>query len=363
MIPELSEIHPRFRLNGFHFTREDLKEVAYDLIKEGEAYKLAIGDFLMGWVSDIDTVDVSSSGSTGIAKALRIGKRQMIHSAMATAAFFGLEPGNSALHCLPSTYIAGKMMLVRAMVLGLELDFIQPSSRPLEVNNKSYDFGAMVPMQVMNSLEELGRIKQLIVGGAPVSPTLQNALKTNKSRIYETFGMTETITHIAVKSLNPMAAQNDQLKNEYFNALPGVHLSVDGRNCLIVTAPEISSVPVHSNDVVRLISPQSFEWLGRIDHVINSGGIKIFPEQVERKIAQYIPLPFFVAGIPDKKLGEKLVLLLEGDLDIRQLSEDIKQHADLSEYERPREVHLTERFQWTANGKIKRKESLKSAHL
>ncbi len=361
MIPELPDIHPRFKLNGLHFNREDLKEVAYSFVKEGEDYETAIGDFLLEWVSESTDIEVSTSGSTGLPKVLRIEKRQMVHSALATASFFKLEPGNAALHCLPSNFIAGKMMLVRAMVHGLELDCIRPSSHPLESCDKTYDFAAMVPMQALHSLEKLEQIKQLIVGGAPVSLSLRMALQKLKARIYETFGMTETISHIAVKALNPQAFLNDQLRNDHFNALPGVHLSVDERNCLMVTAPEISSVPVQTNDVVHLISPQSFEWLGRVDHVVNSGGIKIFPEQVERKLAQLISLPFFVAGIPDETLGEKLVLLIEGQLDTLHLSEVLKQHTDLSVYERPREIYLLNRFEWTQNGKIRRKESLQKA--
>src|SRR5690606_31957790 len=192
--PSYDKVHLRFKLNGSYFDREDLMEVAYSYIKEGEPYEQSIGDFLMDWLNEKSFMYVRTSGSTGEAKPIRVQKQAMVNSAIASGDFFGKDVGDSALHCLPAGVIAGKMMLVRAMILGLEIDLVEPSVSPLEGLNKIYDFSAMIPLQVENSLPKIDQIKKMIVGGAPISSSLIDSLQDKSSEIFETYGMTETVT-------------------------------------------------------------------------------------------------------------------------------------------------------------------------
>lgn len=355
-VPDFTNIHNRFKLNGHHFDRANLNHVAYTLIKEGKPYEKSVGNFLLDWLDNKDYVTVQTSGSTGTPKRIQISKNKMVNSAIATGNQFKLEPGNTALHCLPADYIAGRMMLVRALILGLEIDLVPPDKYPLLYNEKSYDFSAMVPMQVQHSLEELYRVKRIIIGGAPVSPGLKEELQEIPSYIYETYGMTETITHVAYKKVNKFKKGKEY---GYYKTLPGVTVSTDSRSCLVINAPQVAEEKVVTNDVVNIISPKKFEWLGRIDNTINSGGIKLFPERIEGKL-NTIKKPFFVAGIPDDTLGEKLVLVVECKSDIKTLIEEQVKAAALDKFETPKEIILLPKFIRTGNDKIKRAETLET---
>ncbi len=381
MKPFYRKIHSRFRLNGIPYSTDDLAEVAYSLIKEGEAFEKAIGDFLLYWTDDHPVLEVKTSGSTGKPKPISLQKRHMVNSALATGKFFGLLPGDSALLCLPANYIAGKMMLVRAMVLGLELDYVFPSSDPLALISKTYDFCAMVPLQLENSLDVLGRIKTLIVGGAPLSPKVQEQIRAQDygrwgrgrferkrtpeyklqppnfaTAVFETYGMTETITHIALKKVHADSGREQAKPQNTFKTLPEVTVSLDDRSCLVINAPKICDVPVVTNDVVDLVSETEFEWLGRQDNVINSGGVKLFPEQIEAKLAAVLQSRFFLAGIPDKKWGLKLVLVVEGKLEKKKLFQEIRSLKSLSKFEIPKEIYGVSEFYQTDSGKIQREK-------
>ncbi|WP_158977608.1 AMP-binding protein [Cellulophaga sp. L1A9] len=347
-------IHPDFKLNGISFSFEELKEVGYCLIKEGLSYEEPIGNFLLDWSNDEDDLEVSTSGSTGIPKKIRLQKQYMVNSAIATGSFFNLHGRNTALLCLPADYIAGKMMLVRAMILGLSLDYVTPNSNPLEGIFKIYDFSAMIPLQLENSLNKLNQIKILIVGGAKMSDTLKVAVQDKQSIVYETYGMTETITHIALKAVNYI----ENSTHDNFKALPEVVFKVDERGCLVINASNISDQEIVTNDLVQLISPTEFEWLGRYDSIINSGGVKLIPEKIESKLSKVIDVNFFVAGLPDEKLGQKLILLVEGEVDKGILLKKLQSLAGLDKFEIPKEIHSVASFVKTANGKIQRKKTL-----
>ncbi len=346
-------VHPDFRLNGISFSFDDLKEVGYCLVKEGEAYEIAIGNFLMDWVDSSNVIKVFTSGSTGVPKIIELKKQHMVNSALATGKFFNLEPTNTALLCLPADYIAGKMMLIRAMVLGLQLDHVLPDSKPLTHIKKEFDFSAMIPLQLENSLAKINSIKTLIIGGAPLSNTLIAKVQHKKTIIFETYGMTETITHIAAKKVN-----HNLSKTNYFKTLPEISIKVDGRNCLVIDAPAIAVEKIITNDVVQLISENQFQWLGRFDAIINSGGIKLNPEIIESKLSTILDTPFFVAGIPDTSLGEKLVLIMEGIVDISVVSTKMKQLKSLDKFEIPKHVFCVEKFIRTKNDKIQRSKTL-----
>jgi O-succinylbenzoic acid--CoA ligase len=342
--PTYENVHNHFKLNGFHLDREDLCRVAYSFIKEGEDFEKPVGDFLLDWFDGKDYIEMQTSGTTGAPKSITVSKQAMVHSALATGDFFDLQPGNTALHCLPVKYVAGKMMLVRAMILGLDLEFVAPSSHPLRNNEIDYDFVAMVPLQAQNSIAELKKVKKLIVGGAALNKTLEKQLLKLPTQVYETYGMTETITHIAARKLGEKA----------FTVLPGVTISYDDRNCLVIHAPRISDDVIVTNDIVELVNENQFVFLGRMDNVINSGGIKLIPEQIEEKLATKIQQRFFIASKTDEELGEKVILVVEGEK--QSFNDDL--YEDLDKYQKPKEVIFIPKFKETDSGKIMRKETL-----
>lgn len=338
-------IHNRFRLNGFHFDREGLQQVAYSFVKEGDPYEMEAGRFLMDWLDEKDYVEVKTSGSTGAPKALKIPKQQMVDSALATGDFFGVTVGHSGLMCLPASYIAGKMMFVRAMILGLNVELVTPSSNPLEQTDKTFDFAAMVPLQAVNSIAQLYRVGTLLVGGAKLSLESRELLKKADCNVFETFGMTETVTHFAARNIKT---------DKFFKTLPGVSISTDNQKHLKVKMPWMDE-EITTNDVVDIVSESEFDWLGRADFVVNSGGIKLFPEQIEAKMEKFMLTPFFLAGKPCDQLGERLILIVEGP----KVSLSKRLYENLSEFEKPKEIHFVDHFVRSPSGKIRRTETLK----
>lgn len=353
--PKFNKVHNRFKLNSIHFNHSDLKEVAYSLIKEGEDFEKATGNFLIDWLNDKDYLLVNTSGSTGTPKTIKLQKQAMVNSALATGDFFGLQPGDKAINCLPSHYIAGKMMLVRAMILGLEIDCVEPSSHPIFDYQKRYDFSAMIPLQLKHTIKYTQNIKTIIVGGSKVTQPILELIKGSDSRIFETYGMTETVTHVAVRQLKSKVSEGET----YFNALPNVTFKQDERQCLIVNATKLVNEPLVTNDVVDLNSESSFQLLGRFDNVINSGGVKLFPEQIEDKLQPVIDDRFIVAGQDDEDLGERLVLIIENPRDSAEsITNRIKRVKGLTKFEVPKHIYVVDKFVETVNGKIQRQETL-----
>ncbi len=334
-------LNKNFKLNGKSFSSHN------DLLNYAKDLSSSVYNFLSEWFSDLDFVEVKTSGSTGVPKVIRLRKEFMINSAKATGIFFNLTEKTTALLCLSTNYIAGKMMLVRAMVLGWDMDIVPPTSK---VNiNKTYDFSAFVPLQLRNSLSEIHKIKTLIVGGGVVANDLLEKIQNCKTEIFATYGMTETITHIAVKKLNNCTS----FERRYYQVLPNVNIYIDQRKCLLIDAPKVSENIVKTNDVVQLISDKHFEWLGRFDNVINSGGVKLFPEKIEEKLSKIIKNRFFVTGVSDVVLGQKLVLIVEGN----QQEFDLNS-AELSKYEIPKAVYFVKQFIETETKKIQRQKTL-----
>ena len=335
-------IHPDFKLNGKSFTYIELLAEALYLKENGQLFEKEIGNFLLDWLNSESFIFAQTSGSTGKPKQILIQKSAMIASAKATGLFFNLQPKNTALLCLSTNYIAGKMMLVRAICLGLHIDTIDPTSAPL--SSKKYNFIAMVPMQVEKSIAKLHLVDKLLIGGTKVSYTLlESILKTN-CNAFESYGMTETISHIAIKKIGVKA----------FNVLPNVAISVDKRSCLVIEALELSQEKIITNDIVEIINTTQFVLKGRFDNVINSGGIKIFPEEVEEKLAKYFSVPFFIGSKPDEILGEKVILVFEE----KPFSIENNVFSELSKYQIPKEILFLETFERTETNKINRKKSL-----
>ncbi len=318
-------------------------------------------DFCREWLSAKNEFVIYTSGSTGKPKAISLSRQQMQTSARLTAQALNLEENDTALVCLSADYIAGRMMLVRGLELGLYLYLVKPSGNPTEglPEGVKIDFTALVPLQMQRVLED-GKTdffvggKAIILGGAPVSLPLEERLQTLNCPAWATYGMTETVTHIALRKLNGTE------RSPYFKALPEVKLSTDERGCLQITAPTTKHKTLTTNDHVDLRSETEFEWLGRADFVINSGGVKVQPEKIETitarwLFAQNLDLCVCALGIPDERLGQKVILVLETpSLEKKaHLENFLRDH--LSRYEVPKEIHLVQEFPETKTQKVDRK--------
>ena len=352
-----NRFHKSFKLNGFSFLSEE-KILVY-----AQTISSSVAVFLNDWFNDKDFLIVQTSGSTGKPKPIELQKEFMKNSAFATGEFFNLPEKTTALLCLSTDYIAGKMMLVRALTLGWELDIVVPDANPLKHEKslkKHYNFSAMVPLQLQNSLSNLHKIEKLIVGGGVVSNDLIRRVQGVSTTIFATYGMTETITHIAVKKLNNFQEKEFISASDY-TILSNVKISVDTRGCLVIEAPKISKEKIITNDVVKLISRTSFQWLGRSDNVINSGGIKLHPEKIEEKLSEIITARFFVIGVADAILGEKLILIIENNIsseEEKNLKIVVKNLKTLAKFEVPKEIYFVDNFIETATKKIQRKQTL-----
>ena len=285
----------------------------------------------------------------------------MLNSARMTCNFLNLKEGGTALLCLPVEYISGKMMVVRALERKLKLSVATPSAKPVQNLDVTIDFCAMSPLQVENSLHKIHFIKNLIIGGAQVSQSLKNKIsqslkdKNTETTVYETYGMSETLSHIALKQIYPVS-------EEYFSVFKGIEIALDERRCLKISAPALHPEILQTNDLVELKDDRHFKFLGRIDNVINSGGLKIHPEELESLLHRYIPREAAFLGVNDEKLGQKLVLVIEGsenDVLKLQLNEALKEiEKILSKNHLPKTIHFIPVFPRIPNGKLNRKELL-----
>lgn len=269
-------------------------------------------EFLAEWHNDSPTVLVHTSGSTGKPKPMYVEKRRMEASARMTCDFLGLREGDTALLCLPLDYIAGKMVVVRSLVRGLRLVSMEPSGEPLNTELGRLDFAAMVPIQVWNSLqvpeqrERLMQIRQLIIGGGAIDDALARELVGLPNQVWSTYGMTETLSHIALRRLNGPEA------SEWYTPFEGVGLSLTAEGCLVIDAPLVCEERLTTNDLAEIDPQGRFRILGRKDNVVCSGGIKIHIEEVERLLNSHLSAPFLISKRRDEKFGEAVVLLTEG---------------------------------------------------
>ena len=340
-------MHSDFRLNGVSYNRDRLLTFAHELCNSKEEYLTELGRFLLDWLSDKPEIKLQTSGSTGEPTQLRAPKAMLSASAMTTVKALALQPKQQALLCLPVRHIAGKMMLIRALLAGLWIDVIEPTASPMV--SKTYDFTAITPHQLRSSLDHLDRFKQIIVGGAPVDDSLRSALKGHASTIYSSYGMTETYSHVALQNLSA--------GETHYTAVDHVRFSTHG-DALVIHAPHIGIEKLITTDCVDLISSTQFLWKGRSDHVINSGGIKLHPEQIEKALSTIISVPFFVFGKPDKRLGQSLSIVFEGHLP-NEIETMVSSLDTLSKYEKPKDYFVLSQF-IRSNGKILRKQTLKA---
>ena len=328
----------------------DLQKSVAKLQENLPLWERDIFSFLVEWFTEGDFIYVQTSGSTGTPKTIKKEKSTLRNSALMTGDFFSFKENQIALLCLPVKYIAGKMMLVRAIEWGLKLDSIEPKIK-LNIPSKNYHFSAMTPQQVSASINTVSNISNLIIGGAPISIPLEKQLLDLPINCYATYGMTETVSHIALRKITE--------NNNHYQVLSGIEINIDSRTCLTINAPKLSVSIIKTNDIVTLNSANSFTWLGRFDNVINSGGVKISPEIIENKISKLIPNHFFITGIPDDKWGESVVLIIEGNpIDSKKLQKSID--AVLNKVETPKSIHFLPTFIRTENGKLNRKKTLNS---
>ncbi|SNS18866.1 O-succinylbenzoic acid--CoA ligase [Belliella buryatensis] len=321
--------------------------------------------FCQDWLSGKQEFVLKTSGSTGNPKDILVTRSQMEKSAKATAEFFKIPTQPLLLGCINTAMIGGKMMLVRAMEWDASIYLCLPSSNPFkeEWMQQPYDFVAMVPMQVESSLRNqeqtqfLRKIKTLIIGGATSSPKLVEEIKKARLNAFQTYGMTETVSHIALAKIE----SGDLI----YSVLPEVNIGVDDQSCLWIEAPMAQEKRLQTNDIVELVSPTSFKWLGRADFIINSGGVKIHPEIIEKQIEKIItaslgPVNYFIIGETDDYLGQRAVLIIESELDQKKEQELLKLlKSNLNKYECPKRIYGIPSFQRTDSGKTNRIQTLK----
>ena len=359
----MTDFNQKYYIDGKIFNTDELRSLSLEKMSAlgTPEWEREMWAFIFNWLSPDDSVEVQTSGSTGEPKRVSLLKKHMINSAHATLDFFNLKRKEKALLCLPVKYIAGKMMIVRAFVGQLDLHYLKPESQPKIGSAENFGFAAMTPMQVSKILEDdqgilkLNSIEKLIIGGGTISEKLNQQLQHIKSEAWQTYGMTETITHIALRSIN------GSQKSVTYRLLPGVFISKNRQGCLVVDYPALGIEKLVTHDLVEIDPDQTFSILGRIDNVVNTGGVKVFPELLEAEIQKFVSVPFFIAGIPDDLLGQKLVVVLEdpdyGDQDIKRLNEQIDQL--LAGPERPKAYLVSPGFVRTENDKIQRQETLK----
>lgn len=333
---------------------------------------MTLEDFLSEWNNGSDRVLVHTSGSTGKPKPMMVEKKRMLNSARITCDFLGLKPGDSALLCMSLDYIAGKMVVVRSIERHLHLISVPPSGHPLKDVDEEITFAAMVPMQVYNTLqvpeerERLSRIRHLIIGGGAIDAALEKELKSfpGNIAIWSTYGMTETLSHIALRRINGDEA------SEWYQPFDSVHISQTEEGCLVIDAPQVCAETLVTNDIVEIepyiynkVEKLRFRIKGRKDNVICSGGIKIQIEEVETLLKPHLEKPFMLAKKKDGKFGEIAVLLSE-DEDIKRveatvrrlLSDESEKSSDHKKYKYwiPKEFRYVEHLPLTETGKPKR---------
>ncbi|AWU45901.1 AMP-binding protein [Blattabacterium punctulatus] len=346
---EVQESYLKIRINF------SSKKKSNHLIFKGHPlypWKKSIFSFLENWNNRNQSVLMSfTSGTTGIPKKVFFNKKYMYEYAKKTVDFLNLKNKKiRGLLCLSPNTIAAQMFLVRSIIFHWDIYCIPPSSNPLKNIKESFDIVSMVPMQVYSSLKSLKKIRILLIGGSPISIDLEKKLQKVSTICYATYGMTETLGHIALKKINGL------YKTSYYQTLKNISINIDKRNCLGIFSPYCINSFIQTNDIVHIISRYKFNWIGRYDNIINSGGIKIIPELVEKIIYPFIPFykRFFISSIPDKILGEKVILIIEGSIFSIKIPKYI--FIGKNRFYKPKNIFFIKNFIENSLGKLKRKE-------
>ncbi|MFN2396063.1 MAG: AMP-binding protein [Bacteroidales bacterium] len=343
------------QLNGKKYNSETLNYLCRDKLQKNSAgaWENDIYEFILNWLNEKDHILINTSGSTGKPKTIALKKSQMAYSARQTCDFFDLNNESTGLLCLPAAYIAGKMMIVRAFISGFNLITHEPMGDPFAHLNEKIDFVAITPFQLYQSLGTLkndSHVKTVIVGGGEISPALEREIQGIPANIFATYGMTETSSHIALRQVNGTERSTD------FRVIGDTKISTDERNCLVIENPFLFDGKLLTNDIVEIISGRRFKWLGRFDNIINSGGIKIIPEEIEKTIAHLQPHAMVISSVPDNKLGETVVLAIETKSLTEKSKENLLRQIKIlvQPYAIPRKIFYIPEFPKTETEKINR---------
>jgi o-succinylbenzoate---CoA ligase len=332
-------------IEGEKFTTDDILKNKFT---PSNSQQNELKKFLLDWFNKNEEMTIMTSGSTGKPKPMNVKKKYMIKSACNTCTYFNLTKNDKVLLCLSLNYIAGKMMVVRALVAGLDIYPVEPTGHPFSFSDQNFKFASLVPLQVSDSiqisteLEQMKNTEILLIGGGPLNPELENSLKGFTNKVYVSYGMAETLSHIAIRRVNGPEA------SLYYTPLPAISISVSNENKLIVYAPEINKNKIITNDVAEVNADGSFRVFGRSDNVINSGGIKVQAEVIEETLSTYLKIPFAISSVPDIKFGEIIVLVVEQKID-KLLIKKILPH-----YQIPKRIIQVNKIPLTESGKINR---------
>ena len=314
---------------------------------------MTVEEFLAQWNDASPTMEVRTSGSTGTPKLIYIEKERMRASARMTCDFLELKPADTTLLCMPLDYIAGKMMVVRALERNMKLLSVEPSGHPLadntlsDLNEGIVHLAAMVPLQVWNTLqvpeerERLCHIKHLIIGGGAIPRELEQELRTLPINVWSSYGMTETLSHIALR----------RISEDYYSPLPDISLSQDQDDCLIISAPSLCAQTLYTNDIVRFHGKDHFQIIGRRDNTICSGGIKIQIEQVEAWLHSIGMDNIMITYREDKALGQALVYLTTDEINTDMLRKSVPTDTPNSKFWLPRHIVKVPTLPLTPTGK------------
>jgi len=340
------------QING---TEYDAAKVVEEMVGGNELWKTKGFEFLIQ-LQDVSEFPIKfkTSGTTGTPKEISFSKEQIRKSATNSCRFFEIKNTDRLFLCLPAEFVAGRMMMARALYSKAKLIWKEPSLHP-DIATERINFAAFTPAQVKsiihepNSLQAFEKIDKVIIGGGEISQSLENELLKLSNSIYATYGMTETLTHVAVRKIG---------ESVYRSVYDDVKFSVNAARCLEIDIPFISKGKLATYDVVQLVDEYSFTWKGRLDNVINSGGIKIYAEELEHKIIQSGLLKentFYITSIKDEQFGESpvIVMLKEGVKDdMAVLLTQV--NGLLNKHEHVKHVHILDKFELTITGKLKR---------
>jgi len=306
--------------------------------------------FIAQWLDQKPYVTVQTSGSTGQPKKIQIAKEKMLESAKNTCHFFQLKEGDNALLCLSAKHIGGMMMIVRAFYNKLNLHLVAPQANPLKDMESKIEFTAMVPYQAQNcikaSLKKTQDISHIIIGGGKISSELEQLITVNDIQAYSTFGMTETISHIALQKIG---------KDQHYTCLNNIRIDKSKEGTLVIHAPNLLDKALATNDLIDMINHSQFKWLGRKDFAIESGGIKIIPEIIEQKLEPYLKRNFIISSRPSNQFNNEVILIIEGE----KYTIDSSIFKALSKFEKPKAVYFVDKMIYTPTGKIKRRATQK----
>lgn len=355
-------------LNNKHHSFEAIRMHGTDLLAEADALHKPSFTLTQQWLRGDSEFVFFTSGSTGIPKKNTLFREQLIASAQSTIDTLGLQSDEHILVCMNTQFIGGAMLLIRGLILNATMTLQEPSGNPFQLieKNHPFTFVSFAPVQLFPLLqnafsekEKLNRFRFILVGGGSIDSALEQQLTLLSSSVYHTYGMTETVSHIALKHIG---------KDSFYTTLKGVHIQTDERNCLAIQSPSTQNKWIQTNDVVTIINDTSFELLGRYDDLINSGGIKIWPATVEQKIRHILGehiSNILVMGIPDPKLGQKSIAILESEKGVDFLLQLLKSELPrlLGKYEIPKQFYVLPHLAYSPTGKPNKAETLKMIRL